>query len=449
MKIDRYRDIMNHIDTDMECDNKIKDELRFCEFYEKDEHSIFSLKEKSVVKKHPILTAFQSISMVGRLITSVAFLAILLIVFVSFHIHLRSSVPTNNDLSTSPITQEPEEDKDITKNTVDATTENTAIDETKDTTIETTENVIEGETINTTIDTTIETTENLAENPVDTPEEGEDTNVITQENTENSNNEPSTVDEDKNPVEDSSKSTDANENNTTVGIDDAKAGDFYFAHFDVVADGKVKSSIPSLGIRLHGLVDSINPDNLTDIVLTRDGVPIDNAITLTNRIDQFEWGYEFITDFYFKFTTNNTEPGIYGLTGKYKGVPFEVYNKIIEAEITDVAANPSDLDQVNLMGYMDEKNNWTKFSELVFSFNGLQNSFYVSDLSELKITCNGEEIPYAFESRVFRYYEVSYDNNADTSFNLILTDEFTASGVYIITGKYQGVSFVSNEMTIP
>ena len=395
---------MNHIDTDLACDDRIKDELRFCEFYEENEKSVFSLKEKSAIKKHPIFTALQSISMAGRLLTSLAFLAILLIVFISAHIHLRSTVPTNNNSSNSPITQESEGNKDISQNTVVEAEENTTIDPTKDTTENTAEKAIKGEDIYTTIDST--------EDLKDTTEVEKDSYVA-------------------------------------APNDDAQAGDFYFAYFDVVIDGNVKASIPSLGIRFHGLVDSINPDDLTDILLTRDGVPVDNGITLTNRIDQFEWDYEYITDFYFKFTTNNTEPGNYGLTGKYKGVPFEVYNKIIEAEITDVAANPDDLNQVTFMGRMDEEDNWESFSELVFSFYRLQNSFYVSDLSDLKITCNDKEVPYSFESRVFRYYEVSSDSNADTSFNLVLKDRFTDPGVYVISGKYRGIPFISYEMTIP
>lgn len=400
MKIDRYREIMNHIDTDIACDDRIKDELRFCEFYEMDEKSIFSLNEKSARKKHPIFIALQSVSMAGRLLTSLAFLAILLIVFISSHIHLRSTVPTNNGSSILPITQETEDNKDFTPNAVEKAAENTTVDTTENTV----EKAIKGEDIYTTIDST--------EYLEDTTEVEKDSNV-------------------------------------TTPNDDAQAGDFYFAHFDVVANGNVKASIPSLGIRFHGLVDSINPDDLTDIVLTRDGVPVDNGITLTNRVDQFEWDYEYITDFYFKFTTNNTEPGNYGLTGKYKGVPFEVYNKIIEAEITDVAANPNDLNQVTFMGRMDEEDNWESFSEIVFSFYGLQNSFYVSDLSDLKITCNDKEVPYSIESRVFRYYEVSSDSTADTSFNLVLKDRFTDPGVYVISGKYQGIPFISYELTIP
>ncbi len=404
MKIDRYRELMNHIDTDLACDDRIKDELRFCEFYEKEEKSIFSLNEKSTIRKHTIFTALQSVSMAGRLLTSLAFLVILLIVFISSHIHLRSTVPTNNKSSTSPITQEFKGNKDISQNTVVEEAEKTTIDPTKDTTGNTADKAIKGEDIYTTIDST--------EDSKDTTEVEKDSNI-------------------------------------TTPNDDAQAGDFYFAHFDVVANGNVKASIPSLGIRFHGLVDSINPDDLTDIVLTRDGVPVDNGITLTNRVDQFEWDYEYITDFYFKFTTNNTEPGNYGLTGKYKGIPFEVYNKIIEAEITDVAANPNDLNQVTFMGRIDEEDNWESFSEIVFYFYGLQNSFYVSDLSELKITCNDKEVPYSIESRVFRYYEVSSDSNADTSFNLVLKDRLTAPGVYVISGKYQGIPFKSYEMIIP
>jgi Sec-independent protein translocase protein TatA len=229
----------------------------------------------------------------------------------------------------------------------------------------------------------------------------------------------------------------------------ATGGEFYFAWFDVITENNVKASIPNLIVRFHGSLDSMDPSDLTDIVLTRDGVPVDNSITFTGKVDQFKWSNEDITDFYFSFATDNREPGNYGLTGKYKGMTFTVYNKIIEAAVSDAAADPDELNSVSFCYLPDEKDKPKQITELVFNFNGLQNAFYQADLAELKLTCNDEELPVSFEAQVFRYYEANMNNTGDTSFNLVLKEPFTQSGTYTVTGKYQGVEFTSMEIVIP
>lgn len=234
----------------------------------------------------------------------------------------------------------------------------------------------------------------------------------------------------------------------TEVVQEASAGDFYFAHFEVLANGSVKTSIPSLVIRMYGSVDHINPDDLTDIVLTRDGVPVDNNITAISRTMQFTWGYKEVTDFYFDFAFNNTEPGNYDLTGKYKGVPFDVYNKIIETILTDEPADEIELNSVGWVYQPNMENEPLMLTELVFHFEGLQNEFYISDLSDIKATMNGVELPIAFGEQVFRYYEADIDNTGDTSFNLILKEAFAVPGTYLVTGSYRGVPFTSMEMII-
>lgn len=225
-------------------------------------------------------------------------------------------------------------------------------------------------------------------------------------------------------------------------------GDFYFAHFDVLTVGSVKASIPSLVIRLHGTVDSINPADLTDIVLTRDGVLVDNSIISDYRKEQFTWGYEEVTDFYFDFASANTEPGFYDLVGNYKGLSFSVYSKILETTLTEEPADKEDLSSVGWVYQPDKNDQPMIISELVFNFEGLQNAFYVTDLTDLKVTVNGNEIPIAFEERVFRYYEANDNNTGDTSFNLILKEPFIAAGTYKVTGNYRGLPFTSMELTI-
>lgn len=229
----------------------------------------------------------------------------------------------------------------------------------------------------------------------------------------------------------------------------AEEGDFYFAWFDVITENNVKASIPNLIVRFHGTVDTIEPADLSDIVLTRDGIQVENSITFTGKADQYQWNNEDITDFYFSFTSDNREPGNYGLTGKYKGTPFTVYNKIIESAVSDAAAGPANLRSVSWCYMPDEKDEPKQITELVFYFEGLQNAFYASDLTDLKVTCNGEELPVSFETQVFRYYEANLENSGDTSFNLVLKEPFTQSGTYTITGKYQGTAFTSMEIVIP
>lgn len=54
-----------------------------------------------------------------------------------------------------------------------------------------------------------------------------------------------------------------------------------------------------------------------------------------------------------------------------------------------------------------------------------------------------------YKKYVYRY--LLYDNRSggDTSFNLMTVDSYTKSGSYVITGKYRGVPFTSDEIIIP
>ncbi len=231
--------------------------------------------------------------------------------------------------------------------------------------------------------------------------------------------------------------------------DSDNSDDFYFAFFDVLTEGKVKAAIPGLIVRFHGYINAIDPSDLTDIVLTRNGFPVQNRLSSTYQLTQGVWQYEEITDFYFEFDYENREPGTYGLTGKYKGTPFSVYNKIIEAPISNEPADPSALNYVTWGYYTDRNDEPMKITELVFGFKGIQNAFYQSDLSDIKLFVNGVETPIKFRSDVFRYLEYDNRSGGDTSFNLIIIDGFTQSGNYVITGKYRGVDFTSYEIIIP
>jgi hypothetical protein len=398
MKADRYRELYSKIDTDSFCDNKIKNELLLCEAGGKYIRKSIKSKGYRIGNEEPFFHIFRKISFIGQIIPSLAFLAFLLVAVMGYRIHLLSVPPTNNTLPQgAPYVTESPAPADTLSDVpgVNAT--------------EITQAAV-------TIAPSVVVSEDMVNNAAQD---------LAQVSPEAITGVPADKD--------------------TFNI----AEDFYIAYFDVLTAENVKYSIPNLVVRFHGTVDSVNPNDFTDIVLTRDGVPVDNSITLTNKIDQFVWSYEDITDFYFEFANANIEPGVYGLTGKYNGVPFTVYNKIIEPAVTDEAAHPEDLSQVGWAGSIDKEGNYNRISELAFNFIGQQNAFYQSDLTDLKLTRNNEEIPCSFEQDVFRYYEVYDNSNTETAFHLILNSELTEPGTYVITGKYQGVQFSSMKITIP
>jgi len=227
-------------------------------------------------------------------------------------------------------------------------------------------------------------------------------------------------------------------------------GDFYFAYFDVRTEGSVKAQVEGLILRFVGFVDSIDPTLLSDVVLTKDGVPVKTSLSLSGIKDQYQFGYTDITDFYFSFNDEITEPGTYGLTGNYNGEWFKVYNKVIESPVSDLPADPSDLRGAGWCFYPGIDGKPMRISELSFFFEGNQNTFYQEDLTDLVITLNGEAIPFSFMDRVFRYYEYNeLSGSGDTSFNLVLNEAFTQSGTYVATGVYKGKSFTTMEITIP
>lgn len=228
------------------------------------------------------------------------------------------------------------------------------------------------------------------------------------------------------------------------------AKDFYFGWFDVITEDGVKAAIPNVIMRFHGTVDMIDPGDFTNIVLTRDGIPAENNISFKGRVDRFKWGYEDVTDFYFAFDYEIREPGNYGMTGKYKGIDFTVYNKIIEKPFTNGnPANPNNMSSVGWVFYPDVNGAPKNISEVSFNFNGKQQTFNASDLSELALTLNGKKINFTFQNQVFRYLEENGSGGADTSFCLLFTDPLVDSGKYILTGKYRGTPFKAQSIAIP
>jgi hypothetical protein len=435
MKVSKYRELLSRIDTDRSTDEKIKNKLMYNQSYEENKLCNKQNEQRKILNKlsnkqnhtddigisKVLLKIFSKLTVVRQALPSLAFL----IFFVVAILGLKRNLFDETMIPGSDLEKSSESTYESNVTITDEAAE-------------------------------VEITENLDMKTDETSEVGitEDSEVVSKEGdisevTDTISEEAETtssdfiVDTNENAVGDLDETANDTEEAETLVED----GNFYYAWFDVIADSKVKKSIPYLIVRLHGIVDTIDPSDLTDIVLTRDGEPIENSITLTDKVNQYEWNYENITDFYFEFAYENNEPGVYGLKGKYKGVPFTVYEKIIEASLNEEPADPEDLFYVTWGGFTDAEGNYIRLSELVFSFTGLQNAFYPSDLTELKLTRNNEEIEISFDS-VTRYYEANVNKTGDTNFNLILKEELTESGTYVISGKYQGKSF-SHEEIIP
>lgn len=419
MKLDKLKGLYSRIDTDISMDHRIKNRL----LYHENANGTFNKsKYGERYDRSEYGSAISRIRRFKPVLPSLLVLMLIAAVIIGIRANLfRSEEQDNNTVASAA----PDSDSDGLSSLLDAFLNETSKNSTEGPVIAVPENDTEAKDVMN--DLSILLPDQILS---DVTEPMEDSRV-SQENS---------FDEKK---EEATKSIEEK-----AEVQEPAAGDFYFAHFDVLTEGSVKASIPSLVIRLHGTVDTINPDDLTDIVLTRDGVPVANNILTNSRTVQFTWGYEDVTDFYFDFAVNNTEPGNYDLTGKYKGVPFDVYNKIIEIGLTEEPADVKDLSSVGWVYKPNKENDPMILTELAFNFEGQQNEFYISDLSDIKATVNGVELPIAFEENVFRYYEVSYDNTGDTSFNLLLKEAYTAPGTYVVTGSYRGVPFTSMEMTI-
>lgn len=450
MKVGRYRELFDGIDSDKATDEKIKNKLLY---YQGEEPILQNKKvrhETSFRRSKPFHFSFANISILRQAVPSLAFLLFVVAVIVGVRANLVRNDATSktepNSSEGTPLASQEDINKyandleDYLKNS-DITLEDILEAYKSKAEASKAEPSDEGPSDAGPLETDA-SEEDVNENIIDAtvPEPSDITEEITPKASEDI---PSAKDE---------GSVEAEANDTAKAEESeqpAQDGDFYYAWFDVITENSVKASIPNLILRFHGTVDTIDPKEFSDVVLTRDGNRVDNGIYMTDQIIQRDWGYEPITDFYFAFDYENREPGVYGLTGKYQGVPFTVYNKILEAAITDEPADPADFTGTGFAGYTDKDDNFYTLTELCFYFEGLQNAFYPADLTDLVITCDGEEVAFSYRDDVFRYYEANNDNTADTSFNLILNEPLTQSGVYMMKCNYKGVPISSCIVSIP
>jgi hypothetical protein len=189
------------------------------------------------------------------------------------------------------------------------------------------------------------------------------------------------------------------------------------------------------------------------MVLTRNGVPVDNPLKYDGNtaLDKF-FGMCY-TQFYFTFEHEIREPGIYSLTGKYKGVPFESQKMITEQyPIGDDPANPDDLYASGwcLEVSETEVRKTLNVDSLLFAFNGFQQMFYMSDLTDLKLTLDGEEIEFSIRNEIplRNVWANHVGDGVYTEFIMSLTKKLTAPGEYQLTGNYMGKPFVSDACVV-
>jgi len=241
------------------------------------------------------------------------------------------------------------------------------------------------------------------------------------------------------------------ENHRSASALSAEPGDFYIALFDYVRDLERIVSINGVILRFHGKIDSINTNDLTAVVLTRDGAAVTNALTFSGVVEHgiwwsadHVWGAD-VTDFYFVFAQENTQQGVYDLTGRYRGQNFTTGSRTIEGPVGSAPADPNALISV---GWVACGITYA-ISQTAFRFSGTQQSFYRSDLTNLRLLRDGQEIAFSLTSEVNRQLD-SYADDTFTTFYLTFEgDELNIPGTYRLAGTYRGVPFSSEEHKIP
>jgi len=125
--------------------------------------------------------------------------------------------------------------------------------------------------------------------------------------------------------------------------------DFLYSYAEYTNNTKQNTAITQIVMCFFGEYYYLNPDDFTDIILKKDGKIILNRLpeyTITSFHNNYENGTikGIVTYFVFKFNKEINESGIYNFSGKYKGVPLDMFSVVIENyTIGNTPANPNDL----------------------------------------------------------------------------------------------------------
>ena len=226
-----------------------------------------------------------------------------------------------------------------------------------------------------------------------------------------------------------------------IGNTPANPDDFF-----AVAFRNLENKSSGIVFYFNGIHQSFNIDDLTNLKLTLNGNKINCKLRYNTRYLNYDEENDKVTTFfYMDFNEPLTAPGKYELTGKYMGKEFISWEYSIPYPVGSAPANPDDLEYIFLVCHENEKGKIIDIATFMFLFRGIQEAFYLSDLTDLKLTLNGKEINFEFRDFIPKFI----DEFGNTLFDLNLVEYPTSSGTYKLTGKYRGQSFVSQERTIP
>ena len=243
---------------------------------------------------------------------------------------------------------------------------------------------------------------------------------------------------------------DASISNSTLASKKAPGkNDLNYARLSFRIEDGVVVNIPYIDIGFKGEFNDINPEDFTDMKLTRNGILVENEIKY-KQIYYDNYFNQNTTMVIFEFENENTKPGTYGFTGKYKGVAFEALKAIVEeTPIGNEPANPNDIRGFSFIGHYNEKEDkCDSVSGIIFNFSGHQQIFNLSDLTSMELTLNNKKIDFEFDENVNRQLSIDYNDNAYTVFTTYFKETLTNPGRYKLTGRYMGVKFESNEMEV-
>ncbi|MDL2218583.1 serine/threonine protein kinase [Christensenellaceae bacterium OttesenSCG-928-M15] len=112
--------------------------------------------------------------------------------------------------------------------------------------------------------------------------------------------------------------------------EDARLQMISFIGNSVADSTKTRKDITGLALQFQGRVTRIKLNDITDVVLYKDGVPV--PFTLPQEIAPIGEEHENQIDPHFAIDFNLTEPGTYELTLKYKGEEFSTHEETIVAQ---------------------------------------------------------------------------------------------------------------------
>ena len=223
-----------------------------------------------------------------------------------------------------------------------------------------------------------------------------------------------------------------------------KTSDYIDVWFNNTWISGVNTSISGITVIFNGSFTDIDPDAFTDMILKHDGIPVNSKLAYKGRQTDSN-GYVGSTGFIFEFERENSRAGVYSFSGKYKGMPFySNFSQLVEHTVSAVPANPNDLWEIGFMSYYYHGTQEGGIDGFQIRFKGLQQTLYLSDLTDMKLYVNDREVAFAISHEFFRHAYVS-DNEIITQYQLHFQKPLTHAGIYRLTGKYMGMPFKSSE----